>query len=305
MDLWQLTIFQKVVELEGFSKAAEAIHLTQPTVSSHIKELEAHFGCRLVDRMGKKAVATRAGMLLYEYADRLLNMAAETETAMAEFMGKVSGHLAAGGSTIPGNYILPRLIGEFTRRYPKVNISIHVGDTDQILGDILESRLDFGVVGAETDNNQLVQEKLLADEMRLIVPADHKWARKRQVTLRMLLKEPFIMREPGSGTLKSLQKQLAAQGIGIKDFQVAAELGSTASVIQGIKYGIGVSILSPIAVADELEAGSLKALSIRQLDLTRNFYLTTHKDRTPSPLCRAFMEYLTERFQRTPDSVEA
>ncbi|MGM0452651.1 MAG: selenium metabolism-associated LysR family transcriptional regulator [Thermodesulfobacteriota bacterium] len=300
MDLWQLKIFQKVVELEGFSRAADAIHLTQPTVSSHIKELEAHFGCRLVDRMGKKAVATRAGLLLYEYSQRLLGMAGETETAMAEFMGKISGHLAAGGSTIPGNYILPRLIGNFTQQYPKVRISIHVGDTQQILKDIADSRLDLGVVGAETDKNQLIQKKLIADEMRLIVAADHKWADENQVSLHWLLKEPFIMREPGSGTLKSLQKSIAAHDIGLKDFQVAAEFGSTASVIQGIKHGIGISILSPVAVADELEAGSLKALAIQGVDLTRNFYLTTHRDRTPSPLCRAFMEYLAEKFPENP-----
>lgn len=296
MDLWQLKIFQKVVELEGFSKAAEAVHLTQPTVSSHIKELEIHFGCRLVDRMGKKAIATKAGKLLYSHAERLIALADETETAMAEFLGKISGHLAVGGSTIPGGYLLPRVIGEFTKRYPKVNISISVGDTEQIIRDILDSHLDFGVVGAETDKNRIAQKQLLADEMRLIVPADHKWAGKTAIDLQSLQKEPFILREKGSGTLKSLQKSLAAKGAGLKSFRIAAELGSTASVIQGIKSGIGISILSPIAVADELKAASLKALTVKGLDLTRNFYLTVHRDRTPSPLARAFMEFLEERF---------
>lgn len=296
MDLWQLRIFQKVVELEGFSKAAEAVHLTQPTVSSHIKELETHFGCQLVDRMGKKAIATKAGRLLYDYAERLIALADETEKAMAEFMGKVSGNLAVGGSTIPGGYILPRVMGEFTRRYPKVSVSIRVGDTEQIIRDILNTELDLGVVGAEADRSRIIQKKLIADEMRLIVPVGHKWAGKSSIDLKSLIEEPFIIREKGSGTLKSLQKTLASHNIGLNAFHIAAELGSTASVIQGIKSGIGVSILSTIAVADEIEAGTLKALSVQGIDLTRNFYLTYHKDRTPSPLCRAFMEYLEEKF---------
>ncbi len=296
MDLWQLKIFQKVVELEGFSRAADAVHLTQPTVSSHIKELETHFGCQLVDRMGKKAIATKAGKLLYSYAERLISLADETETAMAEFLGKISGHLAVGGSTIPGSYLLPRVIGEFTKRYPKVKVSISIGDTEQVIRDILDSHLDFGVVGAEADKSRIDQKQLLADEMRLIVPADHKWAKKNTVDLQSFLKEPFILREKGSGTLKSLQKSLAAKGIDLKSLRIAAELGSTSSVIQGIKSKIGVSIVSPIAVADELEAGTLKSLSIKGLDLTRNFYLTFHRDRTPSPLAKAFMEYLEEQF---------
>jgi len=302
MDLWQLRIFQKVVELEGFSRAAEAIHLTQPTVSSHIKELENHFGCQLVDRMGKKAIATTAGKLLYAHAERLIALADETETAMAEFLGKVSGQLAVGGSTIPGGYILPRVIGEFTRRYPKVNISIRVGDTEQIIRDILNTELDFGVVGAEADRSRIVQKKLIADEMRLIVPAGHKWAKKSRIDLKSILEEPFILREKGSGTLQSLRKSLATHHVDLDAIHIAAELGSTASVIQGIKSGIGVSILSTIAVADELAAGTLKALNVKGLDLTRNFYLTYHKDRTPSPLCKAFMEYLEEKFAEPAES---
>ncbi|MGM0788435.1 MAG: LysR family transcriptional regulator, partial [Thermodesulfobacteriota bacterium] len=114
MDLWQLRVFKKVIELEGFSKAADAVHLTQPTVSSHIRDLEAHFGCRLVDRMGKTAVPTKAGELLYTHACRLIEMAGQMETELAEFLGNIEGEIAVGGSTIPGGYILPRLIGDFT-----------------------------------------------------------------------------------------------------------------------------------------------------------------------------------------------
>ncbi|MFP4256621.1 MAG: selenium metabolism-associated LysR family transcriptional regulator [Desulfobacterales bacterium] len=294
MDLWQLRVFKKVIDLEGFSKAADAVHLTQPTVSSHIRDLEAHFGCRLIDRMGKTAVATKAGELLYVHACRLLEMAGQMETELAEFLGKIGGDIFVGGSTIPGAYILPRFIGDFTRAYPEVRIRVSVGDTEQIIDDIVASRLDFGIVGAGTEKNSLSQKSLLKDEMRLIVRADHKWASRAEVSVEKLAAEPFILREKGSGTLKSLEKKLEQAGVSLQSFRVAAELGSTASVIQGIKSGIGISVLSHIAVADELRAGTLKSLSIKGVDLTRHFYLTVRKDRTPSPACREFMGYLVK-----------
>ena len=145
MDLWHLKVFQKVIELKGFSNAAKAVNLTQPTVSSHIKELEDYYGCRLVDRMGKQALPTRAGELLYTYAVRQITLFNESRSAVAEFLGNISGHLAVGGSTIPGNYILPRAIGEFIKEHENVNISVMIGDTDQIINDIMENTLELGL----------------------------------------------------------------------------------------------------------------------------------------------------------------
>ena len=179
MDLWQLKIFCKVVELEGFSSAGKAVHLSQPTVSSHIKGLENHFECKLIDRLGKKAVPTKAGDLLYHYASKLITLFDETETAMAEFQGKIKGRLIIGGSTIPGSYILPQLIGAFTKKYQEVTISLIVADTDQIIRDILSGVLELGIVGAESTDRNILQEKLIEDEMRLIVPRNHPWGNKK------------------------------------------------------------------------------------------------------------------------------
>ena len=292
MDLWQLNIFCKVVELEGFSKAAKAVHLSQPTISSHIKELENHFECQLIDRLDKKAVPTKAGELLYNYACKLISLRDETETAMAEFQGKIKGRLFIGGSTIPGGYILPRLIGAFTKDYPGVTISLSISDTDQIIQDILSGVLELGIVGAKTSDKKILQEKLIEDEMRLIVSADHKWSRKKSVNLTMMFQEPFIIRERGSGTLKSIQLCLLDKGYSSEDLNIIAEMGSTEAVIQGIKSKVGISILSTIAVAEELQAGTLKALTIKELNLKRSFYITRHRLRSVSPLSKAFMEFL-------------
>ena len=116
MDLWQLNVFCKVVENKSFSKAGDAIFISQPTVSSHIKYLEDYFGCVLIDRLGKEACPTKAGELLYEYSKKLLALRDETESAMSNLIGKVKGRLAIGGSTIPGEFILPGIIGEFARK---------------------------------------------------------------------------------------------------------------------------------------------------------------------------------------------
>lgn len=296
MDLWQLNIFCKVVELKGFSKAGNVIHLSQPTISSHIKDLENHFDCQLIDRLGKKAVPTKAGELLYHYARKLIALRDETEAAMAEFHGRIKGRLVIGGSTIPGGYILPKCIGAFTAIYPEVTISLSVGDTDQIIQDVLSGSPEFGIVGAKTSNKHIYQQKLIEDEMRLIVTGDHKWAKKKHISPNLMFKEPFIVRERGSGTLKSIKLSLKEKGYTRENLNIVAEMGSTEAVIQGIKSNVGVSILSSIAVAEELKAGTLKALAIKELNLKRNFYLITHKQRSPSPICKAFINFLRKEF---------
>jgi DNA-binding transcriptional LysR family regulator len=197
MDLWQLKIFCKVVELKSFSKAGESVHLSQPTVSSHIKELEEHFGTRLVDRLSRKVLPTKAGELLYDYAQQLVALRDRTEAVMAEFSGKMKGRLIIGGSTIPGGYLIPRIIGVFSKRYPEVNISLKVGDTSEILSMVAAGGIEAGVVGAKSSDKHLNQIPVATDEMCLVVPGDHAWARRRTIKLKELLGEPFIVRELG------------------------------------------------------------------------------------------------------------
>jgi DNA-binding transcriptional LysR family regulator len=297
MDLWRLKIFRRVIEHNSFSKAAEGLNLSQPTVSSHIKDLEHHFEVKLIDRLDKKAVPTKAGELLYYYAGRLATLYDETEAAMSEFHGKIKGRLIIGGSTIPAGYILPRLIGGFMQTYPEVRISLIVGDTKKILDDILSNTLEIGVVGARSHDQRLIQKELINEEMLVIVPGDHKWAGKTSIDIKALTIEPFIIREAGSGTWISIQKKLADQGLGSKDLNIVAELGSTEAVVQGIKSHIGISILSPVAVAEDLSAGTLNALKIDGVNLERQFYLTQSKNRSESPLGKAFREFIEKQIR--------
>lgn len=295
MDLWQLHVFCKVVDLESFSKAGKVVHLSQPTVSSHIKDLEDYIGCRLIDRLPKKAGPTKAGELLYGYAKKLLSLRDEAESALAEFQGAIKGRLVMGGSTIPGVYILPQFIGTFTQMYPDVTISLVLGDTESITSGTIEGDIEFAVVGARIEDNRIIQEPLIQDEMRIVVPATHPWANKKSVSVGMLQKEPFIIREKGSGTLQSIQERLLQKGHHIEELNIIAEMGSTEAVCQAIKAHAGISILSTLAVTEELKNGRLRALDIKGISLKRRFYMTRHRQRTPSPLCKTFIEFLKKK----------
>lgn len=297
MDIWHLKIFCNVVEHKSFSKAGESVYISQPTVSSHIRDLESHYGCRLVDRLSRVAVPTKAGELLYSYAKKLLSLNDEMESALSSFQGNIKGSLVIGGSTIPGEYILPGIAGSFTKTYPEIKLSLIVGDTEKIINDTISGIIELGVVGAAKKDKRIQQEILIDDQMRLIVPSDHKWGKKKSVTIKMLMEEPFIIRERGSGTLKSIEQNLNKAGYGIDDLNIAAQMGSTEAVRQGIKSQAGISILSTIAVKEELKAGSLKALAIEGLGLNRSFYLTLSKLRSLSPLCNAFITHMKAELQ--------
>jgi len=296
MDLWRLNIFCKVVELKSFSKAGRAVNISQPTISAHIKDIENAFGCRLIDRLSKEVIPTKAGEILYSYARRIIALNDEAQTAVSQFLGKIKGDLKIGGSTIPGTYIFPKVIGDFKLKYPEVNVSISIGDTQNISNDVLDGTIDLGIVGAQSKDNKIKQLKLMDDKMRLIIPSGHKWSNHKIISLHMLLKEPFISRETGSGTLKSINDILAKQNYTINSLNVVAQMGSTEAVKQGIKSGVGISIFSTVAVSDELQAGTLKAIDIKGLNLVRCFYLIKHKQKTPSPLSSIFETYLKDKF---------
>lgn len=292
MDLWQLKIFTSVVTHKSFSRAGEDVHLSQPTVSSHIKELEEHFGCKLIDRMGREALPTRAGEILLSYARRLLDLRDEAESAISDFTGKIRGRLIIGGSTIPAGYIIPRLIAPFKAHYPDVSLSLVTGDTAEVAGLISRGEADVGIVGAVVKHALLHQEKLIQDEMKLIVPSTHAWAARKTIGCGMLFQEPFLAREAGSGTWKSIAGSMTKAGYDPGNLNILAVMGNTASVIQGIRSLAGVSILSTMAVAEDISQGRLAALSVKELDLQRCFHLITNKKRTLSPIATVFVGFL-------------
>lgn len=292
MDLWQLQIFCKVIELQSFSKAALAVHLSQPTVSSHIKDLEQHFECILIERLAKQALPTQSGRLLYRYAQQLLNLRDEAEKALADYHGRYKGELPIGGSTIPGNYLLPTIIGTFNNQYPQIRLQVTIGDSRAIIDKVLGGEVELGLIGARYDERCLRYDAIASDTMRLVVPCGHRWDQTASVHVDDVRREPLILRESGSGTRRAFENGLQKINRQMRDFNIVAEMGSTTAVLQSIKSGMGISILSMPAVEEALQYGTLWALDIEGLDLRRKFYLVRDNRRTVSPLARIFQEYL-------------
>ena len=294
MDLRRLEIFCKIADLKSFSKAAEAVLLSQPTVSEHIQSLEETFGVKLFDRLGREVVLTKGGEVLYSYAQKLLGLYQEAQQAINQFQGRMRGRLTIGGSTIPGTYILPQVLGKFKEEYPEIQIILKISDSQEVVQDVLEGRLELGVVGAKWEDGKLDYRDFVKDVLILVVPPKHPWVKKRSISARQLLEEPFIMREKGSGTRKIMEQALAKRGINSRSLQVVAEMGSTEAVIQGIKTGVGVSIVSKRAVEEELRGSLLKEIPIQGIIFQRDFYIVVNKTRTTSPLCQALNDFLLE-----------
>jgi len=292
MDMRRLEVFCKVVELKSFTKSGEALLLAQPTVSEHLRTLEDMLGEKLVDRLGREVLPTPAGKIFYQYARNILQMREEAIQALGQFKGNLSGRLILGASTIPGTYILPKLIGSFKSAHPAIQITLQIADTAQIVSDVLEGNVEAGVVGSKWNDRRLVMEEVFCDELVLTVVPEHPWARKGKISLEDLPQEPFIHRERGSGTRMAMSRILEDHGFDPSRLMGVAEMGSTEAVRQGIKARIGASILSREAVAEDIEQGSLAAVAIENISFLRPLYLIQRKNRQISPVGTAFLAHV-------------
>jgi DNA-binding transcriptional LysR family regulator len=292
MDLRRLEIFAKVAELGSFSRAADALFLTQPTISEHVRSLEDELGVQLLDRLGRGTTPTRAGQLLLGYAQRMLTLAREAQQAVDQLQGRMSGELAVGGSTIPGEYVLPALIGAFKTKYPDISISLLIGDSRQVSAWVEDGRVEVGVVGARPAGRALESRELMTDELVVVVPAGHPWTERRTVALAELRGEPLIMRERGSGSREAMERALGEAGLDLSTFRIVGEMGSTQAIKQAVRARVGVSVISRRAVEDECRASLLACVKIKDLKVARAFHLVTHRDRTRSPLAQAFVTWL-------------
>jgi DNA-binding transcriptional LysR family regulator len=300
MDLRRLEIFAKVAELGSFSRAAEALFLTQPTISEHVRALEDELGVQLLDRLGRGAMPTRAGQLLLGYARRMLTLSREAHQALERFQGRMSGELVVGGSTIPGEYVLPALIGQFKAKYADISISLLIGSTRQVSDWVDDGRVEVAVVGARPAARTLEAKELMPDELVVVVPAAHPWATRRVTTLADLQKEPMVVRERGSGSREALEHALQEAGITLASLRIVGEMGSTQAIKQAVRAGLGIALISKRAVEDECRAGLLACVKVKDLRIARAFHLVTHRDRTRSPLAEAFVEFIeSQRADRT------
>jgi DNA-binding transcriptional LysR family regulator len=292
MDIRRLQVFCKVVEFRSFTKAAEALSLSQPTVSEHIRILEETLEQKMIDRLGREALPTPAGKVFYQYARNIIQMRDEAIQALRQFKGGLSGSLILGASTIPGTYMLPRFIGAFKTAHPAIHITLRIADTGEIIGHVLEGDIEAGIVGSRWSDRRLIMEEIFSDELVLAVFPEHPWAEKRKIGLNELAGEPFILRERGSGTRVVMNRILEGHGFDVSQIAVVAEMGSTEAVRQGIKSRIGISILSSQAVVEDIRHKLLAQVEIEGVRFVRPLYLVQRKNRQLSPVCQVFLDYL-------------
>ncbi|MCF8032046.1 MAG: LysR family transcriptional regulator [Desulfarculaceae bacterium] len=287
MDLRRLQVFAKVYERRSFSRAAEEVFLSQPTVSGHIKSLEEELGVQLFDRLGREILPTKAAELLYDHARDILERVEDAQRSVDAFLGRLRGELVVGGSTIPGQYVLPSFIGRFRLLHPEVKVTLHIADTRQVAEAVQSGELEAGVVGASLEDERLAFSPLMDDVVTLAGWPGHPHGPSLEP---MDLKSaPVVFREPGSGTRMFLARALKKTGMDPADMNIVAQMGSTMAVLQAVRAQVGLGFLSRRAILEELEAGRLVEVGLNKVNLKRQFYLVTRKKRTHSPAAQAFM----------------
>lgn len=290
MDIHQLRVFASVYKNRSFSKASIDLHLTQPTISNHIKSLEEEFECRLFDRLGRTILPTKEADVLYGQSLEIIQKAEALREALGELKKEAAGKLTIGASTIPGVYLMPRIMTDFQKKYPAISFQILIADSGGIVESISKHELLFGIVGARLGNEQIDYTPYVEDEL-IVVSAPHMTG-IRNMTLKELVSLPMVLREEGSGTRKEAEKILESRGISFGDIKVAGVFGSTDAVKQAVKAGLGVSILSRFSVSDELEHGLLEEIKLTDIQMKRNFYIVTHKKRTLPRLYDIFLKHI-------------
>lgn len=274
----RLQVFHTVARLLSFTKAADALHMTQPAVTFQVRQLEEYFNTRLFDRTHNRISLTEVGQKVYEYAEQIFERYAEMENAVKEMTGDVSGVLALGASTTIAEYMLPALLGDFKAKYPDVRIRLRVSNTDGIVSMVEDNIIDLGVVEAPVNNKSLAVELCQHDQLVAVVSPKHELARQDAISVQELFKYPYICREEGSGTREVINEYLHENNIQPCDLNIVMELGSPESIKGAVEAGMGISILSRATLHKELELGSLKAIALNPT-LSRPFSFVHQKQK--------------------------
>jgi len=290
MTFRQFEIFLAVARARSFTRAAEALHLSQSTLSVHVSELERELGVRVFDRVGRAVTITEAGRLLEEHARRIASTLASARQTIDELRGLQRGSLVIGASTTPGIYVLPAVVADFRLRYPGIAVSLRTANSWAIEERVRADEVDLGIVGGHIlrPTEPCVAAGLL-DELVLIVAPGHAWARRREVASSELAAIPLLMREEGSATRQVTERALRQAGV---KFTAAMELDHIEAIKQAVMAGLGVAFVSIHAVRGELATHRLCALRLKGLRVRRHFHIIHNEARTPTASGRAFMGLL-------------
>ena len=292
MNFKQLEAFLWVSELQSFTKAARHLYMSQPAVSFQIKALEEDLEIDLFQRGDKKVNLTEAGRLLYPEAKKMLRHYHKIKTGLDDLKGLKTGNLVIGASTIPGEYVLPLLIGDFKEAYPGIRITLKVSGSGQVTRWVRDREIDLGITGVPVEGDGIECATWMQDEMVLIVHPNHPWTKSGIIDISELKTAVMILREQGSGTRRTLEKKLEEKGVSLEKIPHGMELGSTRAVITAVEAGLGVSVVSRCAVNDAVELKRISEVKVQGVDLHRAFYLIRQNQSIGGFAVEAFCNFM-------------
>ncbi|GMK38893.1 LysR family transcriptional regulator [Paenibacillus sp. CCS19] len=284
-----LRVFVTAAEQSNFSRAAELLNLSQPGVSLHIRNLENEFGTKLMVRSPKLVKLTEAGAILYHRAKEILASYEAAKQDIFRLHDRVTGPLHIGASFTIGEYVLPRLLAEFAEQYPQVEMDLTIGNTEEIVQSIRESKLDLALVEGEVTVTDLIITSYMRDEMILVAASSHPLSSLRIVETGLLHDQVWVLRENGSGTRAFSDQFIQQADLRMKRSYV---FNSSQGVKEAVSAGLGIAILSRLVVRRELEAGEMTEIPMKGIRLDRTFSLIRTPDQVPTMAVQAFVEKL-------------
>jgi DNA-binding transcriptional LysR family regulator len=290
----RLQVFHAVAKHLSFTKAAEALFMTQPAVTFQIKQLEEHFNTRLFERGHGRISLTPAGQVVLEYAERILALSAELDTRLKEMTGEVGGPLLVGASTTIAESLLPQIFGEFKSKFPRVLPRLVVANSETVQNRVAEHTLDIGFIEAPSHLPNVVTDACCEDELQAVCAPSHPLARLKSAAPKQLAQYPFISRESGSGTREVIDDYFRKAGVAPDALNVVMELGSPEALKGLVATGLGFTIMSRFAVAKETRLGNLVRVPLVPR-LIRNLSVVYPKEKFRSRLVNTFVQFAKER----------
>jgi len=291
LDPYQLRVFLVAAETLNFSRAAERLHLSQPSVTQHVQQLESHFQTPLFIRTGKRLALSETGLALVPLARQMVSLSLRTDAAIDALQKQVHGQLVIGCSTTPGKYLLPVLLAGFMQQHPMVQARCEVHSRSKALDLLAEGKVHVALSSSLAEFDQNIEyRKFFKDPIVLIAPLDHPWAQRGEVEPADLLSARFIFREESAGTYREVQKELAGAGINIHDLRAILTVGNSEAIGIAVQKGVGVGFVSRM-VYDNMVQGKVALVKLRGLDINQDIYLCRHRFHAFSNLHSAFWEY--------------
>lgn len=294
VTLRQLRVFESVARHLSFSRAAEELHLTQPAVSMQVKQLEEQAGLPLTEMIGKKVYLTQAGEEVARHARRIAQQLREAEEALDALKGVKGGRLSLGVIST-AKYFAPRLLAEFRRRHPGVELQIGVHNRETVVRKLAENEIDLAIMGQPPQEFATISSAFADHPLVIIAAPDHPLAAKKQIAPALLNDETFIIREPGSGTRAAMERYFADVGIAP---QHRMELISNETVKQAVMAGLGLAFISAHTVGLECEVGRLVVLPVTGTPIMRRWFIVHRAEKMLLPITETFREFLLDEAPR-------